>query len=49
METHIHFAVPVILDLFQQELGRDPLSLPKHQARSCPVAARLAQTMEQED
>lgn len=44
-----NICLPRILDLFQQERGRDPLSVPKHLARSCPVVARLAQTLEQED
>jgi glycerol-3-phosphate dehydrogenase len=43
-----NLCLPPILDLFQQQLGRDPLTLPKHQARSCPVAARLAHTAGQE-
>src|SRR5579883_218200 len=43
-----NLCLPRILDLFQQQLGRDPLALPKHQARSCPVAARLAHTSGQE-
>jgi glycerol-3-phosphate dehydrogenase len=43
-----NLCLPHILDLFQQQLGRDPLTLPKHQARSCPVVARLAHTAGQE-
>ena len=43
-----NLCLPQILDLFQQQLGRDPLALPKHQAQSCPVAARLAHTAGQE-
>jgi len=43
-----NLCLPQILDLFQQQLGRDPLTLPKHQAQSCPVAARLAHTAGQE-
>lgn len=42
-----NLCMPLILDLFQ-ELGRDPLALPKHLARSCPVAIRLPQTAGQE-
>jgi hypothetical protein len=40
--------LPRILDLFQQELGRDPLALPKHLAHSCPIVDRLPQAVEQE-
>lgn len=43
-----NLCLPQILDLFQQQLGRDPLALPKHQAQSCPVVARLAHTPGQE-
>ena len=43
-----NLCLPRILDLFQQELGRDPLTLPKHLAHSCPVVARLPQAVEQE-
>ena len=42
-----NLCLPHILDLFQQ-FGRDPLSLPGHLARSCPVVARLARTAGQE-
>jgi glycerol-3-phosphate dehydrogenase len=43
-----NLCLPQILGLFQQQLGRDPLVLPKHQAQSCPVVARLAHTSGQE-
>lgn len=43
-----NLCLPRILDLFQQELGRDPLSLPKHLAQSSPVAVRLLSVAEQE-
>lgn len=44
-----NLCLPRILDLFQQELGRDPLSLPKHLDRSFPVTARLSSVAERED
>ncbi len=42
-----NLCLPHILDLFQQ-LGRDPLSLPKHLLQSCPLVARLAHPAGQE-
>lgn len=43
-----NLCLPPIIDLFQQQLGRDPLTLPKHVVHSCPVVARLVNTTEQE-
>lgn len=43
-----NLCLPRILDLYQQELGRDALSLPKHQAQSSPAVDRLAHLVEQE-
>lgn len=43
-----NLCLPRILDLFQQELGRDILDLPKHLAQSCPVAGRLSHAVAQE-
>jgi glycerol-3-phosphate dehydrogenase len=44
-----NLCLPCILDLFQQELGRDPLSLPRHLAHSFPVVDRLPHLAQQEN
>jgi glycerol-3-phosphate dehydrogenase len=44
-----NLCLPCILDLFQQELGRDLLTLPKHLAQSSLVTARLSHSAQQED
>jgi hypothetical protein len=34
--------MPRLIDLFQQELGRDPLSLEKNAANSCPIVGYVS-------
>jgi glycerol-3-phosphate dehydrogenase len=37
-----NLCTPRLIDLFQQQLGRDPLTLNKNVAHSCPIAGRLS-------
>ncbi len=48
-ECQGNLCLPRILDLFRQELGYDPLVLPKHLPQSAPVTARLVDIAAQED
>ena len=34
--------MPCLIDLFQQQLGRDPLTLDKNVAHSSPIAGRVS-------
>src|SRR5229473_8589903 len=36
-----NLCMPRLIDLFQQQLGRDPLTLNKNVAHSCPIAGRM--------
>jgi glycerol-3-phosphate dehydrogenase len=44
-----NLCLPCLLDLFQQQLGRDPLTLDKNAAHSSPVIARLSHTASQQE
>jgi len=37
-----NLCMPRLIDLFQQQLGRDPLTLNKNVAHSCPIAGRMS-------
>ncbi|HEV2580025.1 MAG TPA: NAD(P)/FAD-dependent oxidoreductase [Ktedonobacteraceae bacterium] len=41
-ECQGNLCLPRLIDLFQQQLGRDPLTLDKHAANSSPVVARAS-------
>ena len=43
-----NLCMPRLVDLFQQQLGRDPLTLDKNSAHSSPVVARLSPAREKE-
>ena len=43
-----NLCMPRLMDLFQQQLGRDPLTLDKNSANSSPVVARLSPAREKE-
>lgn len=42
-----NLCIPRLLDLFELQLGRDPLSINKHAAHSSPVVARLSHSQEE--
>ena len=42
-----NLCIPRLLDLFEQQLGRDALSINKHAAHSSPVVARLSRSQEE--
>lgn len=45
-ECQGNLCMPRLIDLFRQELGRDPLTLDKHLAHSSPVVDRLSRSEE---
>jgi glycerol-3-phosphate dehydrogenase len=43
-----NLCLPCLIDLFQQQLGRDPLTLDKNAAHSSPLIARQSRTVNQQ-